>query len=93
MPTPTTQVTRADVQTGDDRQLESGQKITKADALRNAQLILLYGSYKSADSADYRRGAGYAQPAATGSPFVKDPKAPFAHPYYWSPFILMGNWR
>jgi CHAT domain-containing protein/tetratricopeptide (TPR) repeat protein len=26
-------------------------------------------------------------------PFVPDPKRPFAHPFYWSPFVLIGNWR
>lgn len=26
-------------------------------------------------------------------PFKRDPGKPFAHPYYWSPFILIGNWR
>lgn len=26
-------------------------------------------------------------------PFKKDPGKPFAHPYYWAPFILIGNWR
>lgn len=25
--------------------------------------------------------------------FRHDNKKPFAHPYYWSPFILFGNWR
>jgi CHAT domain-containing protein len=25
--------------------------------------------------------------------FRPDPKAPFAHPYYWAPFILIGNWK
>ena len=25
--------------------------------------------------------------------FKPDPKVPFAHPYYWAPFILIGNWR
>lgn len=20
-------------------------------------------------------------------------KVPFAHPYFWAPFILMGNWK
>ncbi len=24
--------------------------------------------------------------------YQPDPKAPFAHPFYWAPFILMGNW-
>jgi len=35
-------------------------------------------------------------PAAgtSGAPkFVFDPNKPFAHPYYWSPFVLIGNWR
>ena len=26
-------------------------------------------------------------------PYQKDDKKPFAHPYYWSPFILIGNWK
>lgn len=26
-------------------------------------------------------------------PFKKIPGKPFAHPYYWSPFVLIGNWR
>jgi CHAT domain-containing protein len=25
--------------------------------------------------------------------FTRDPKRPYAHPYYWAPFILIGNWR
>jgi CHAT domain-containing protein/tetratricopeptide (TPR) repeat protein len=25
--------------------------------------------------------------------FVKNPKKPFSHPFYWAPFILFGNWR
>jgi CHAT domain-containing protein len=28
---------------------------------------------------------------ATGN-FTADPGAPYAHPFYWAPFILMGNW-
>ncbi len=27
-----------------------------------------------------------------GALFKTDLNAPFAHPYFWSPFILMGNW-
>ncbi len=26
-------------------------------------------------------------------PFVKNDKKPFSHPFYWSPFVLIGNWR
>lgn len=25
--------------------------------------------------------------------FERDEKKPFAHPYYWSPFVLIGNWK
>jgi len=24
--------------------------------------------------------------------FELDANSPFAHPYYWAPFFLMGNW-
>jgi CHAT domain-containing protein len=26
------------------------------------------------------------------SNYTPDPSKPFAHPFYWAPFILMGNW-
>lgn len=26
-------------------------------------------------------------------PYVKDAGRPYAHPYYWAPFVLFGNWR
>lgn len=25
--------------------------------------------------------------------YVRDARRPYAHPYYWSPFVLYGNWR
>jgi CHAT domain-containing protein len=25
--------------------------------------------------------------------FETDPSRPYAHPYFWAPFILMGNWK
>lgn len=31
--------------------------------------------------------------AKNAVPFKKDFGKPFAHPYFWSPFILIGNWR
>jgi CHAT domain-containing protein len=50
----------------------------KAEALRLAQVALLKEEVKP-DAA-----------AAPGEP--ASPKS-FAHPYYWAPFILIGNWR
>lgn len=26
-------------------------------------------------------------------PYIVDKAKPFAHPYYWAPFVLFGNWR
>ena len=52
--------------------------ITKAAALQQAQLALLHDQLKpSPDSA-----GGDSSKARS-----------FAHPYYWAPFILIGNWR
>jgi CHAT domain-containing protein len=31
--------------------------------------------------------------APVAASFTADPRAPFAHPFYWAPFILMGNWQ
>ena len=25
--------------------------------------------------------------------FVSSTQAPYAHPFYWAPFILIGNWK
>ena len=27
-----------------------------------------------------------------GGTFAHDPTNPYTHPFYWAPFILMGNW-
>ena len=40
------------------------------------------------------RGADVVYVAAEEAPlFIRDDKKPFAHPYYWAPFILIGNWK
>ena len=48
---------------------EENRGMTKADALREAQLKLLR------------------------APKAKAADKVYSHPYYWAPFILMGNWR
>lgn len=45
--------------------------MTKAEALREAQLVLLRGTFTT---------EGLSRPIYT-------------HPFYWAPFILIGNWR
>jgi CHAT domain-containing protein len=66
----------------------------KAEALRRAQLELLRGG--AAAGAQANRGLALreqGQSPSGGRPFTPDPKAPFAHPFFWAPFILIGNWK
>lgn len=65
--------------------LEQNPKLWKVEALRRAQITLLNGKYKTGEIPAWR--------SASGSIFIRDPSAPYAHPYYWSPFILIGNWH
>jgi CHAT domain-containing protein/Tfp pilus assembly protein PilF len=54
------------------RNWTTGTAVSKAEALRRAQIALLHGASD--------------QTAA-------DAKLPYAHPYYWAPFVLIGNWQ
>ncbi|MGA2739286.1 MAG: CHAT domain-containing protein [Bryobacteraceae bacterium] len=69
---------------------------TKLEALREAQLELLGSTAKRAGSAEPVRALsheGAVSLAPIEAPrFRVDPLTPYAHPYYWAPFFLMGNW-
>ena len=66
--------------------------LDKADALRQAQLTLLKGSAQADPNAKSVRGLARVSIAQAPVTFKPDPGKPFAHPFYWAPFILMGNW-
>jgi CHAT domain-containing protein/tetratricopeptide (TPR) repeat protein len=51
--------------------------MNKGEALRQAQLAMLFGKVPSSSKSG-------GQPDTQGT---------FAHPYYWAPFVLIGNWR
>lgn len=78
-------------------QLQIDRRRGKADALRRAQMAFLQGKYKPGEIPLWRRSpsekiilnGSQARPQS----FKRDDKAPYAHPYYWSPFILTGNWK
>ncbi len=72
----------------------------KASSLRSAQMALLRGEYKTAGAAsrqltreDAETAAKIKIDSAKLKLFKAAKTAPFAHPYYWSPFILIGNWK
>ena len=68
---------------------------TKAEAMRQAQLAMLGGETKASGNKTNRSDLA----GDTGGNkenfkiFERDEKKPFAHPYYWSPFVLIGNWK
>jgi CHAT domain-containing protein len=62
---------------------------TKAEALRQAQLALLRGG-NGAGGAGGDRGLNMK---GVGVKKGVGEKAPFKHPYFWAPFLLIGNWR
>jgi CHAT domain-containing protein len=65
----------------------------KADALRDAQLALLHGTVHSDSAGKAERGLTRVDTSSAAASFKTDPAAPFAHPFFWAPFILMGNWQ
>ncbi len=71
------------------RWAEGGGKVEKVEALRQAQLDLLQGKSKI--------GIGTQGDASSRGVAAEGDEKPgpegFAHPYYWAPFVLMGNWR
>ncbi len=74
--------------------------MNKADAIRQAQLALLDGKVQSTAAVCWKKGEDKKRdepvlPTSTKNyPVYKEnPAKPFAHPYYWSPFILYGNWK
>ncbi|MFZ0062543.1 MAG: CHAT domain-containing protein, partial [Pyrinomonadaceae bacterium] len=70
-------------------------KLAKGEALRQAQLSLLHGLIKETSKQGPARAdlAGAENLANTLKRFPYDPAKPLAHPYYWAPFILIGNWK
>ena len=75
--------------------LRVGRGVNKAEALRKAQEMLLRGSLVMPSGPDPDRMLVHEDPKPTSihGKFTPDPRAPFAHPYYWAPFTLVGNYK
>jgi CHAT domain-containing protein/Tfp pilus assembly protein PilF len=63
--------------------LQNGN-IAKAEALRTAQIALITGDYTGLHP-------GVAAVDRTGSSLPPSVKRNLSHPYYWAPFVLIGN--
>ncbi len=85
------------------------RKLTKAEALQQAQLAFINGTINSeqlpitllqskkieAESVTQKtvpNGSAERIDSPTVTVYQTNPNAPFAHPFYWAPFVLMGNW-
>jgi CHAT domain-containing protein/tetratricopeptide (TPR) repeat protein len=78
------------------RSYQQGQQteMTKAAALQQAQRAMLNGAIQAPAECEMRTGGTYATTDVCALPaFTRDPAKPLAHPYYWAPFVLFGNWR
>lgn len=66
--------------------------MNKAEAIRLAQKEMIDGRIKSSGKSNTCRAEEFAA-GTKPNEFKCDPNAPYSHPYFWSPFVLIGNWR
>jgi CHAT domain-containing protein len=83
---------------------QESQGMTKAEALQKAQVAMLQGSEKvkplpvaeeqsTAQQKSPRTDIVGLKEASLNAPrYQLNPKARFAHPYYWAGFVLIGNY-
>jgi CHAT domain-containing protein len=64
--------------------------LDKATALRNAQIAMLRGETRPTGMVTASRSADEVIGVPAANTLLAEPG--FQHPYYWSAFILMGNW-
>ncbi|WP_040843534.1 CHAT domain-containing protein [Thiorhodococcus drewsii] len=69
--------------------LRQEQGLDKAEALRRAQMELIDTSGKLVHAAVRKRVPLGLRPSEDG---LTSRQADYRHPYYWAPFILMGDW-
>jgi CHAT domain-containing protein/Tfp pilus assembly protein PilF len=68
-------------------------RISRAQALRRAQLAMLRGEGSVASPEGTERGGSRVGVEASSiSPQQVDPAQRWAHPYFWAPFVISGNW-
>ncbi len=71
---------------------QANPQLTKSEALQRAQKTMIHARY-TAGRRPLLRGPVLAGSNGKQVPFKRDERAPYAHPHFWSPFVLMGNWK
>jgi CHAT domain-containing protein len=70
-------------------------QMTKAESIQKVQNAFISGKLKP--DAEYIKKLieifSKQNNAADKNKFVFNKDQPFAHPFFWSPFVLIGNWR
>lgn len=66
---------------------------SKAEALRSAQRAMIRGAQTSTDEAETGVRDVELYGAGTVAPDQSTPALKYAHPHYWAPFVLFGNWQ
>lgn len=66
---------------------------SKVQALRQAQIDMIQGQAGNAAPAGAQPTQRAARRQSAPAPLQVDPARPFAHPYFWAPFVLSGDWR
>ena len=79
------------------RQYAEQTSMTKAEALHHAQLLFIREQTIDGNHQETIRGMKVSSfevetKEEKGSPVLDSPTS-YSHPFYWAPFILMGNWR
>ena len=72
-------------------ELMASGELTKAEALRETQLSLLYDQTVETRLEQTNRGARFKPAESDSDTIPVSETAGLAHPYYWAPFILIGN--
>ena len=72
--------------------LREQQHLTKAEALRQVQLAFLDGSVNQASLMGLQSAFAPETTTSTSLPWRATSTAPYSHPFFWAPFILIGNW-
>lgn len=66
--------------------LRESSRLTKAEAIRQAQLLFIQGKV-------FRNNINNKVSIRGVKPTEEIPYSQLTHVYYWAPFILMGNWQ